>query len=459
MAARRSVRTARRGFAVVAGTAAIVVAMPSTAHAHHRIGTEPNLPYAQPATAPMRGCQTIAGTPSNPSSTAPSAIQVIYAWHSGDGDNYEASYQTIARVVDRVDWLLDNTSNYDQHIRLSCRYTPDGSYADYARALVQKEQIEAGANPNTPTGTIRDDLTASGYNDANRWYLVFADFASGSDATLCFTSGGCIAITELWDAGVAGHELIHALGAGHSWMTENNEAFCPDIMTCWDSWWLADGGFRTYYDPSETTANFYIDPWPDTRIWNITRSPALETPTCCDSGASSDLLTGHERTVEGGGTAPGAVPAGFGTTGGGTFVVTPSCGRTGVSCRYFDGRKSLQVTTSGTLGTSGFNVARRPAVVAGRTYRFYIRMRSDSARSVNMWIRYFNSTGGLISGVGSAKTLTTNWLEHRTSVTAPAGAVAAHIGVQTSSTVQSSFVFQVDSIQFSDCSVACRPDF
>lgn len=457
MSSHRSSRIARRGVAAVAGALALVVGMPGAAHAHHRVGDEPTLPYAQPATPPMRGCQTIASTPSNPPTTSPGAVQVIYAWHSGDGDNYEASYQTIARIVDRIDWLLDNSTDYDQHLRLSCRYTPNGTYDDYARSLVQKERIEAGTNPFTGTDVVRDDLNASGYNDPNRWYLVFTDFESASDATLCFTTGGCIAITERWDSSVAGHELIHALGAGHGWARETGGGYCPDIMYCWDDWWLVDGAFRNYYDPSETTANFYIDPYPDTRIWNITRSPALTPPTCCDTGASSDVLTGHERTVEGGGTAPGNAPNGFVPVGLANVVVTPSCGVTGVSCRYFDGRKSLQMTTNATVAKSGFNVTRRPAVTAGQRYKFYVHLRSEQTRYLYLWIRWYNSAGVFLSGNGLPTLPTTEWAEYRHEAVAPPNAVSAQVGVSTD-VVQSSFVFHADSLQFSHCGSGCRPN-
>lgn len=445
-----------QGSALVAGALALVVAMPQTAHAHHRIGSEPTLPYAMPATPPMRGCQAIATTPTAPPTTT-NDIQVIYAWHTGDGNNYESSYQTIARIVDRIDWMLDTSTNYDQHLRLSCRYTPNGTYADYARALVVPEQIEAGANPMTSSGTIRNDLWSAGYADSNRWYLVFADFESESDATLCFESGGCIAITELWDAGVAGHELFHTMGAGHTWMTENGEGFCPDPMYCWWDWWLVDGAFKNYYDPSELTANFFIDPYPDTRIWNIARSPTITRPTCCDVGVSSDMLTGHERTVEGGGTPPGGVPNGFGSLRGASIMVTPSCGRSGVSCRYFDGRKSLQVTTGSTQSSSGFRVLRRPAVTPGQTYKFYVRLRGDEARNVVVWFDFFNAVGHM-GGWGQTKTLTSNWLEHSYSVAAPTGATNVEVSVRGSGT-QSSFVFHVDSLQLSHCGSGCRPTF
>lgn len=454
----RVTRVARRGTVALAAALAVVVAMPGSAYAHHRIGTEPFRPYAQPATPPMRGCQTVA-PPATPTGS-PSAVQVIYAWHAGDGNNYEVSVERIARVVDRIDWLIDESSNYDHHLRLSCRYTPDGTYASYARALVVPEQIEAGANPFTSSSTIRSDLGAAGYTDSNRWYLVFTDFESESNATLCFAYGGCIAITELWDAGVAGHELLHALGAGHAWMGETGQQFCPDIMMCWDSWWFADGSFSKYYDPSEPAAYFHYDPAPaQWSVWNIARSPALTPPICCDVGASSDLLTAHERTVDSNDSiAPGEASPAFAAQGHALVVVTPSCGRRSDSCVYFDGRKSLKVTTT-PLDGSGFALTRRPAVVAGHTYKLYIRLRSDVWEEVALSLRWYDAAGTLISDDSTVTALTPNWLEHRHQATAPANAASVEVRVVTPYILQLPFGFHVDSLQLSDCAAGCRVEF
>lgn len=130
-------------------------------------------------------------------------------------------------------------------------------------------------------------------------------------------------------------------------------------MRCFYDWWQLDGGFRNYYDPSETSASFYLDPASmNNDTWNIARSPALTTPTCCDVGASSDYLTAQERTIEN--RAPGVAPGAYTSHGNAQLLVTPPCpqGPTGFSCWYHDGRRSMQVTTSATA-PSGVRLTRR----------------------------------------------------------------------------------------------------
>ncbi|MBB5867895.1 hypothetical protein F4553_001274 [Allocatelliglobosispora scoriae] len=440
-------------------TAAAVMAAGAPAYAHHRGGSEPTLPYAQPATPPKRGCTTVAN-PTAPTGSTP-AVEVIYAWHDGDGNHYEESVEQIARIVDRIDWLIDESTNYDQHLKLSCRYADNGTYADYAHALVVPEKIEAGANPYTASSTVRSDLIGTGYDDSNRYYLVFTDFESDSDAYQCPTTGGnpvtghCSAVVELWDSGVAGHEFSHVLGAGHAWSGESGGAYYADIMYGWWDYWMADQDFNTYYDPSETTASFYIDPYPSTTTANIARHPALTTPTCCDTGFSNDLLTAQERTAEA--TAPGTAPTGFTFTGSGSsMAVTPACGVTGVSCTYYDGRRSIQVSVGG-AAQAYLAVSRRPAVTVGLTYKFFARLRSDSAKNARLELGWYNSGGTLLSTSTSTDiALTTGWEERAFQATAPTGAATVRLRV-TTPTGQGTFTYQVDSLLLNTCNPTCRP--
>lgn len=447
--------TSRRLGWSLASALAIVLVTAGAAQAHHRAGTEPDWPYAQPADPPARGCATIATTPSAPPTSSIPAIQVIYAWHDGDGNHYEESVEQIARIVDRIDWALDESSNYDQHLNLSCRYSPDGSYADYARALVVPEKIEAGTTEFTSSATVRADLNAAGYADSNRYYLVFTDFESESDSNLCPTTGGyCYSIVEVWDSGVAGHELAHNLGAGHAWMTEAGEQYVPDIMMGWEWYWIFDPGFRNYYDPSELSARFYIDPYPSTTQANIATHPALTAPVCCDTGANNDLLTAQERTVEA--TAPGSAATGFAATGGASIVVTPACGASGVSCKYFDGRRSLQVTTNASA-TSGAVLSRRPEISGGQTYKLFARLRADTPGTLRLRLSWYDSANNLLTSSQSESiTATTNWLEWRLTATAPASATQVEVGVVAPP--QAAFTFHADTFQLNHCNPNCRMD-
>lgn len=438
-------------------TALAVVATGAPASAHHRTGSEPTLPYAQPTTPPKRGCATVADALNPAGSIA--AVQIIYAWHDGDGNHYEESAEQIAQIVDRIDWLIDESSNYEQHINLSCRYSPNSTYGDYARALVVPEKIEAGViGGSTPTGVVRDDLFAAGYNDSNRWYLVFTDFSGGSDSNICLTGGGyCYAIGEAWDSGLMGHEFLHVMGAPHAWMGETGVPYTPDIMSGWWDYWNADFGFRNYYDPSELGAAFYGDPYPATVKINIANNPALTVPVCCDVSANNDLLTAQERTIEANNPSSTTV-TGFGRSGSGSMRVTPECGAAAVSCKYFDGRRSLEVSASPTATATTVSVTRRPTVTAGQTYKLFTRLRADTASQVRLRLSWYNASNNLLSTSESGSiTLTTNWLEWRHTAVAPVGTARVQVSV-VAFTPQPAFTYHLDSLQLNHCSPSCRID-
>ncbi|MFV2116081.1 hypothetical protein ACFHW0_27605 [Micromonospora sp. LOL_025] len=465
----------RRSHALVAVTvlaSALALLPPTPAHAWGP-GTEPTRPYPLPAPAdvPVRGCQSTVADPTAPTGASP-AVQVIYAWHEGNGNNYEANVEYIAKVVDRVDWALDQSTDHDQHLRLSCRGGYDtGSYAGYARALVVPEKIEAGANPNTGAEVVRDDLVAAGYGDSNRIYLVFTDFASNSDAYQCPTGGGftptspaklCSAVTESWTTGVAGHELLHVLGAPHSWMTEAGQYFYPEIMVNWLEHWNTDPGFRNYYDPSEPSATFHIDPAPSSVKRNIAGHPMLTAPVCCDVGANNDLLTAEQRTAEA--VTPGSATSTF-TSSGGWHQVTPSCGDATVSCVYFDGRRSVQFhTSSGPATSSAIWLTSRVAVTAGRTYKMFARLRSGTAVDARLQLAWYAANGTLLSTAsGPTAALAGNWLEHRVTAIAPANAATVRLTVSVpAQATTGSHAVTIDSLQLNDCAAntggTCRYD-
>ncbi|WP_229402914.1 hypothetical protein [Micromonospora okii] len=466
---------ARRAHALTAAAAtllatALAVVTPTAAYAWGP-GAEPTQPYAQPALpdVPVRGCQSTVANPSAPTGASP-ALQVIYAWHDGNGNNYEANVEYIAKVVDRVDWALDQSSNYDQHVKLSCRTGYDTStYAGYARSLVVPEKIDAGANPNTSAATVRSDLISAGYDDSNRIYLVFTDFASNSDAYLCPTGGGygssgghCSAVTESWTTGVAGHELAHVLGAPHAWMTETGAPYYPEIMYNWVDHWNLDPGFRNYYDPSELSASFYIDPHPSTATGNIANHPMLTAPTCCDVGANNDSLTAEQRTFEA--ATPGSSTSTL-TSSSGWHQVTPSCGTSGISCTYFDGRRSAQYNTyTGPFSSSSISLTNRPAVTAGNTYKLFTRLRANAAVTTQLQLAWYNSGGTLLStSSGTASTLASNWLEYRLTATAPANATSVRVtlAVPNQSTT-GNYAINIDSFQLNNCTANtggnCRYD-
>jgi hypothetical protein len=326
------------------------------------------------------------------------------------------------------------------------------------------EKIEAAVYPEeTPSWTVRQDLINAGYTESNRYYLVFTDFESQSDGYQCPTVGGiagaphCSAVVEAWDSGVAGHELGHVLGAGHAWSSQVGQFYGADIMYSWWDYWVMDQDFNTYYDPSETSASFYIDPYPSTTKINIARHPALTTPTCCDVGFSNDLLTAQERTVEANTPGSGSV-SGFTFTGAGSMSVTPACGDSAVSCFYYDNRRSIQVNVASTGAQPFVSLSRRPSVTAGHTYKLFARLHSDAtAKNAMLRLTWYRSDGAVISSSNSpALALTPGWDERAFSATAPSGAATVQVRV-TAPTGQGAFNFHLDSLLLNHCNPTCRP--
>ncbi|MFG2047382.1 hypothetical protein ACGFIW_08145 [Micromonospora sp. NPDC048935] len=471
---RRIRRGHRLGLAALLVSVLVVVSSGQPVYAAN-LGSEPTLPYAQPSNAnlPRAGCDTTATDPKNPPVDSPAALQVIYAWNDSTGNQYSTNVEHAARVMDRVDWLLDQASNYDQHFKFSCRSTTTSTYNQYAQAIVTPEKIDT---PNTDYWSIANELTAKGYDDSNRWYVLLTEFAAPSaSAYWCPTSGGggCVSIVEVWDSGVVGHEVTHLLGAGHAYMSENVwqdsngnwqfEQYCPDITMCWSDWWAYDMGYRQNYDPSETSASFYVDNYPSTTTRNTAVHPLLTSPVCCDVGANNDLLTAQERTIEA--QAPGTSnPTGFSTAGSGAAIsVTPQGSFTGLSARYFDNRRSLQFVSSPQSAEKSVLVSRKPSVTVGHNYKFYVRLRANSGTAA-LRMRWYNSGGTLLStSTSSSFGLTSNWLEWSHEAVAPSNAATVQISVVAPSggSQPATLTMNVDTLQLTDCSAnensLCRP--
>lgn len=451
----------------VAVAAAVVLTGGGPAHASYNpmVGSEPTLPYPQPddPDVPRRGCATIASTPSAPPSASIPAVQVIYAWHASNGNNYAGYDEAIAKMVDRLDWSLDNSTNYDQHVNFSCSYTPGASYADYAAALVHPVEITAGSPPVIDPGTVRSNLVSQGYDDDNRYYLIFTDFDSGADAWGCSGLGGlngpsgnlCSAVLDEWDSGIALHELTHVFGAAHAWSKEDGGMYNADVMGDLGNYWILDQDFNTYYDPSELSATFYTEEWKvvgGTNKDNIADHPALTTPVCCDVGASNDLLTAQERTIEA--DAPWATPTGFTITGGGWAQVTPECGRTSVSCYYYDGRRSLTMNVQ-SHAEGKVAITSRKAVTAGEEYKFFARIRSSDTGTVKLRLSWYDSGNTLISVSDSGTFgMATNWPERSFTAVAPTGATQVEASVV--SPAGQTFTYQLDTLQLNHCDPDCR---
>jgi hypothetical protein len=430
--------------AAVVATAGTVVVTPGSAWAYDPTGhPETSNPYAQPSDAnvPKRGCATIAANPAAPSPSSPMAVQVIYAWTAGNGDHYTSLAQFVAKKADRVDWMLDESTNYDQHFNFSCKYTPNSTYADYAQALVAKFQVTS-FNPGgeTDTNQIRNDLIAAGYNDPNRTYLVFADLDTGADALFS------IAILDEWTGSLAFHELLHNFALGHAWSKEDGGPYFADIMGD-TGFWATDQDFNTYYDPKEPAATFWAGPYPQTPKLNLADDAGLTTPTCCDVGFSNELLTAQERTIEA--TAPWGTPTGFSVSGGGWFQVTPPGSDSLVSARFYDGRRSLTMNVQS--HADGFvSVTRRPSVTAGSTYRFFARITTNTSGNVKMRISWYNASNSLISNSDSGTIgLTSGWEEYDLTATAPSGAARAQLTVVSPS--GQNFAYILDTLNFNLC--------
>ncbi|MEO3813137.1 hypothetical protein ABGB17_29395 [Sphaerisporangium sp. B11E5] len=405
------------------------------------------------ANVPKRGCATTLSDPKNATGSIP-AVQVIYAWHDGGGNNYATHAQNIAKIVDRMDWSLDESTNYDQHINLSCRTGYDTStYSGYAQALVVPEKIENGViGGETPVDVISADLAAAGYDISNRRYIVFEDFNGTANAYYDPNNSNIgVATADGWASGTMLHELLH-LGhpsyVDHSKVTETPDVLSyPDVMSNPYYDWLLDHNFNTYYDPSETTATFYTGNYPDTRLVNVATWPYFTTPTCCDVGYSNDLLTAQERTIEA--QAPYGTPSGFTVSGGGWMQVTPPGPDSGTSARYYDGRRSLTMNVQS--HANGFvSVTRKPAVTAGQRYKFFAWMTTSTSGNVRLRLSWYNSSNTLLSTTDSSLYgLTTSWAEYSVSALAPANATSVQLSVMSPS--GQTFAYQLDALQLNHC--------
>ena len=445
--------------AAIAAVALLTSANPAMA-SFDPIGTEPTGPYAQPvdAAVPKRGCTTTVASPTAPPANV-TAVQFIYAWHEGNGNNYATSFERIAKIADRIDWSIDNSSNYDQHVNFSCRSGFDtGTYSGYAQALVVPVKIENPIlNGETGHGEMVPDLIASGYDDPNRFYVVFEDF-DGTGAAHCETNllpnRTCYAFADEWDSGTGGHELVHLLDADHTYADETRRLSFTDLMsTQWNDWHL-DQNFNSYYDPSELGARFEALAYPETRLINVATHPVLTVPVCCDIGYSNDLLTAQERTIES--VAPWGYPAGFTVAGGGWMQVTPPGPDNATSARYFDGRRSLTMNVDAwSEGT--VSVTRKVPVTAAARYQFYAYLATATAGNVRLRLTWYNSAGTLISdSTGPVIALPQGWREYAHQAVAPAG--AASVMVRVVSPAGQTFAYTVDSLQLMKCDNGVTPD-
>ncbi len=430
-----------------------VISITSTANPAHAefspVTDEPFVPHTQPADAqvPRQGCVTTLSNPADATGSTP-AVQVVYAWSEEFGNRYEQFADRIATIVDRVDWSLDQSTDYDQHVRLSCR----SGQADFARSLVVAEKIEnAVIGGDTPAHVIEQDLVAAGYDPGNRTYMVFEDFQGGAVAHCDVL---CVAVTDEWDSAAMLHEFIHLFDVDHAKVTEAVLHEDADVMsTPWHTW-SVDQEFNNYYDPSELTALFYTSAYPHQRRANLATWSMLTAPVCCDVGYSNDLLTAQERTIEA--DAPYAYPAGFGVSGGGWMQVTPPGPENAVSARYYDGRRSLTMNVQ-SWAEGVLSVTRRPAVTPGLRYKFFARLTTTGSGSVRLRLTWYSASGvALSSSDGTLSALTPDWAEYNVSAVAPAG--AARVQASVVSPAGQSFAYTLDALQLNRCDNGRTPD-
>ncbi|WP_066364139.1 hypothetical protein [Herbidospora mongoliensis] len=423
--------------------AVFVVLMANPAHADFNpIGSEPDVPHAQPADpdVPERGCATTLSDPTNAGGGIPAA-QIVYAWSEENGNRYEQFVERIAKIVDRLDWSLDESSDYDQHVKLSCRTGPAG----YARALVVPEKIEdAEIGGETAAHVIEDDLVAAGYDPVNRVYMVFDDFDGTAQA---FCELLCVATTDEWDSGTMLHEFIHLFDVDHAKVTETVLHEDADVMSTQWHTWQVDQEFNNYYDPSELTATFYTSAYPHPRKANLATWSMLTAPVCCDVGYSNDLLTAQERTIEA--DAPYGYPTGFTVAGGGWMQVTPPGPESLVSSRYYDGRRSLTMNVQ-SWAEGSLSVTRKPAVTPGRRYKFFARLTTGTSGTVKLRLTWYNASNVPIStSDGPLGGLTSDWAEYNSTGVAPTGAATVQLSVV--SPAGQTFVYVLDSLQLNRC--------
>ncbi len=279
---------------------------------------EPYVPYAQPADTdvPQRGCATTPTDPKNAAGSIPAA-QVIYAWSDEFGNRYEEfTVEKIAKIVDRLDWSLDRSTNYEparqaelpdrlRHRRL--RATPAPSWSP-RRSRPRDRRREP------PTDVIKDDLAwrrATTPSAAlTRCSSLRRDGAEPSANCSAYAGDSDRRVGQRRHAARVHPPVRRRPRQGHRARRSLHET--ADVMSSPVAHLAGRPGVQQLLqEPSELTATFYTaDAYPHPRKANLATWSMLTAPRCCDVGYSNDLLTAQERTIEA--DAPYAcTPAGF----------------------------------------------------------------------------------------------------------------------------------------------------
>jgi hypothetical protein len=186
-------------------------------------------------------------------------VQVVYAYPAAGADNYEEVAPLIRRWAAIVDRVFNDSAAETGGVRHVRFVTDPGCNLDVARVPLSSLGVESFA------GTV-DDLSAQGYNRADRKYLVWVDAyvmcgiagvqtdeRPTENLNDGHTEGGMFARIDrgCWgwaERSVEAHELAHTLGAVQMGAPNASALFhCVDEsdLMCYDDDGVSDGMVNT----------------------------------------------------------------------------------------------------------------------------------------------------------------------------------------------------------------------
>lgn len=181
-------------------------------------------------------------------------VQAMYAVEAGAPDRYAASLPTIRNELANVDdTFAASAAKTGDGRRVRWVFDPATCQPGVAKVVLPAGSLSGGATEALSFAATKDALTAAGYVDANRRYLVFADATRMCGLADLFTTSvkaadetaqgvlfarvdtGCWEMQQGWHSAAA-HELMHTLGGvqpgaphaagGHC--SDESDAMCYD---------------------------------------------------------------------------------------------------------------------------------------------------------------------------------------------------------------------------------------
>ena len=223
-------------------------------------------------------------------------VQVLYAVEAGAPDHYAASVPAIRNELANVDdTFAASAAKTGGGRRVRWVFDPATCQPEVAKVVLPAGSLSGGATEGQSFAASKDALTAAGYVDTSRRYLVFADATRMCGLGDLFTTSvkaadetaggvlfarvdtGCWQMQQGWHS-TAAHELMHTLGGvqpgaphaagGHC--SDESDAMCYDdgsapvtiTQVCpADDEALFDCGDDDYFHTSPPAGSYLATSW------------------------------------------------------------------------------------------------------------------------------------------------------------------------------------------------------